>query len=211
MNPSADEPSGTQTFPGADDWEAVKKFQPSDSDEKCQSHMEDDYGRALPLSDTHQTIIFHVLMPGVFVSQAHARATDQCGLLGRLFPQQATSFVYNGQLLDESLPLGFYGLKDMETIIALPKTNALLSRWVHISRDSDSFETSIKGLTSDATRLEAMRLRDLVLMKREMAPKKLHLATKRLPQVGGLSTTEHPTLIRPQPPTVSTERLPVLW
>jgi hypothetical protein len=150
-------------------------------------------------------------MPGVFVSQAQARVTDQCGLLGHLFPQQATSFVYNGQLLDESLPLGFYGLKDMETIIALPKANALLSRWVHISRDSDSFETSIKGLTSDATRLEAMRLRDLVLMKREMAPKKLHLTAKRLPQVGRLSTTGHSTLITPQPPTVSTERLPVLW
>jgi hypothetical protein len=178
--------------------------------------MEDDSARAPPLSDSEQTIIFQVLMPGVFLSQAQARVTDQCGLLGHLFPQQATSFVYNGQLLDESLTLGFYGLKDMETIIAVPKAaeaNALLNRWVHISRDSDSFETSIKGLTSDSTRLEAMRLRDLVLMKREMAPRKLRLAAQRMQSAAAMPkiVQPHPTLIGPQPGTMSTEKLPVLW
>jgi hypothetical protein len=177
--------------------------------------MEGDSARAVPLSESDHTIVFRVLMPGVFLSQAQARATDQCGLLGHLFPEQATSFVYNGQLLDESLTLGFYGLKDMETIIAVPKAaapNGLLSRWVHISRDADSFEMSIKGLASRATRLEAMRLRDIVLMKREMAPKRLRLAAQRMPPGGFPRIAQsNPTKIGPPPRTVSTDKLPVLW
>jgi hypothetical protein len=178
--------------------------------------MEEDSASGIPLSESDQTIVFQVLVPGGFLSRAQARVTDQCGLLGHLFPRQATSFVYNGQLLDESLPLGFYGLKDMETIIAIPKapaTNALLSRWVHISRDSDSFEMSIRGLTSQATRLEAMRLRDLVLMKQETAPKKLRLAARRMPSAEGMPSVgeSHPTKIGPPPRTMSTDKIPVLW
>jgi hypothetical protein len=167
-----------------------------------------------PLKALNQTIVFHVLVPGSFLSRAQARKSDTCGLLSHLFPRQAISFIYNGQLLNESLTIGFYGIKDMETIIAVPKptdrASGVLDHWVRISRDPEWFENSVKSLTMESTQREAMRLRDVVIMKRELAAKGFRRYVRQVPRPDPTDVL-HTTNIPQRPERPSTETLPVPW
>jgi hypothetical protein len=102
----------------------------------------------------------------------------------------------------------------METIIAVPKPtdfcNAVLDRWVSISRDPEWFESSINSLTGESTQREAMRLRDVVLMKREMVAKAFRRDARQIPQTTRIDL-QQTTIIPQRPERPSTKALPVLW
>ena len=90
-------------------------------------------------------------------------------------PDSAVRFIFNGVQLLESNTFESYGIKDGDSIIALPadQTDSIITthQWLNLTRDSDTFNDCMRWMLDPRTSGEASRLRDLHLMKMERRPK----------------------------------------
>ena len=72
------------------------------------------------------------------------------------------------------MTFNFYGIRDGDSIIALPKyqfNDLKCSQWMCLSRDCDSFNEYMKWMVDPRTSDEAARIRDLHIMKMEKRPR----------------------------------------
>ena len=103
-----------------------------------------------------------------------ARVTGQISALQSLWPESPKRFIYNGNQLHETMTFNFYGIRDGDSIIALPKyqfNDLKCSQWMCLSRDYDSFNEYMKWMVDPRTSDEAARIRDLHIMKMEKRPR----------------------------------------
>jgi hypothetical protein len=142
-----------------------------------------------------------------------ARLSGQISALQCLWPSSPKRFIYNGLELIDAMTFAFYGIRDGDSIIALPAGNDSLhhtSQWIALTRDADAFNDVLHWMLDPATAAESARLRDIHLLKLEMRPRafrKLNVAEddekdgKAAPDVAAHRPAPAPT----------TQPLPVPW
>lgn len=111
------------------------------------------------------------------VRKVSARLSGHVRALQILWQNSPKKFIYNGQELSETMTFSFYGIKDGESIIALPKIelNDSLECWKKVSMNRLEFNDLVKSMTNPKTSREVARLRDLRFIGIE---KKLHVYHK---------------------------------
>jgi hypothetical protein len=118
-----------------------------------------------------------LLIPGGPIINVFVSPNDQCRVLRLLFPKRMHfTFLYQGQRMDERQTMAFYGVEPNSTIIALKEhgqSNCTVEEWLKFSSDNNGFRSFVASIMDDKTRGEAMRVRDLALMKREIRPRRM--------------------------------------
>ncbi|OHT07870.1 hypothetical protein TRFO_23727 [Tritrichomonas foetus] len=128
----------------------------------------------MSMIDTDSRIELMVCTPHQPVRVISARLSGQISALQSLWPENPKRFIYNGNQLLEGMTFHFYGIRDGDSIIALPKdtiSDLHCSQWLCLSRDSDNFNEYMKWMLDPRTSGEAARLRDLHLWKIEKRPR----------------------------------------
>ena len=142
-----------------------------------------------------------------------ARLSGQIKALQGLW-EDRKRFIFNGVELIESMTFDFYGIKDGDSIIALPADQAVFSthQWLNLTRDSDTFNDCMRWMLDPRTNGEASRLRDLHMLKMERRSKlfmrmcaPFACEDTRASAIPAANTT-YSSATAP-----STEALPVLW
>jgi hypothetical protein len=142
-----------------------------------------------------------------------ARLSGQISALQSLWPSSPKRFIYNGVELADAMTFAFYGIRDGDSIIALPAGGDSLhhtSQWIAPTRDADAFNDALHWMLDPATAAESARLRDIHLLKLEMRPRafrKMNIADdeEKDPKAAADVATCQPALA----PT--TRPLPVPW
>jgi hypothetical protein len=162
-------------------------------------------------------IHFFLCRPGTFVTRVTVSVSDSCGRLAQLFPNQPVSFIFKGKHLNMNDSFATIGIKSNETVIVLPDLGRIgtspMDRWIRMTRDSDNCHEIIPSAMDHRCKAEAMRLRDIALLKREMRP-------QRHRKIGPIWTksqcectvgTNTKSVIGETPFELSTTELPHLW
>jgi hypothetical protein len=158
-----------------------------------------------------------VCLPHQPVRLISARLTGPVGALQTLWPEAPKRFIFNGLELLHGMTFDFYGIRDGDSIVALPLGHGEsiygTSSWLNATRDIEAFNEALKWMFDPATSDEAARLRDLHLMRLERRPKGLvkmyssllaREESNRSPPIA-LRISYAPAL------APSTEPLPELW
>jgi hypothetical protein len=103
-----------------------------------------------------------------------ARLSGPIHALQALWHTNPKRFIFNGIELREDRSFEFYGIRDGDSIVALPLENRAsvyaANPWLNLTRDADTFNESIRWMVDPATAAESARLRDLQLMRIERRP-----------------------------------------
>jgi hypothetical protein len=103
-----------------------------------------------------------------------ARLSGQIRALQSLWQSSPKCFIFNGIELREELTFESYGIRDGDSIVALPLEHRdsvyTASQWLNFTRDAETFNESLQWMLDPATSAEAGRLRDLQLMRLERSP-----------------------------------------
>jgi hypothetical protein len=103
-----------------------------------------------------------------------ARLSGQIRALQTLWRSHPKRFIFNGIELREDMTFESYGIRDGDSIVAIPLDNrdsvSDASQWLSLTRDTETFNESLRWMLDPATTAEAARLRDLQLMRLERRP-----------------------------------------
>jgi hypothetical protein len=159
-------------------------------------------------------VAFNVLQPGHYAARARCRPGDRCESLRAWFPGQNVLFVYKGEILDWNRCIAEYRIQPNDTVVVIQgscdRESPIVTHWLRMSRDGESFETRVAGLLDTTTRRETMRLRDLAIMRRDgfgRRPWRPRMALLDPPRMR--DTTQ--TTITGLAAEMSTGPLPVMW
>jgi hypothetical protein len=164
-----------------------------------------------------QLLRFFLCEPGKYMTEITARPCDTCEILARLFPTQRMVFIFKGVVLTPAVPLSSYGIALNDIVIGLVDPGVSLGEvrdWVQLTKRDDAFDDMIRSVMNAATNSEAMRLRDLMLMRAEMRPRQIRRVVKspteeRPPaETSDVSTK---SVIGKVPTELSTAQLPTMW
>jgi hypothetical protein len=135
--------------------------------------------------------------------------------LQTLWPSAPKRFIFNGLELLEGMTFDFYGIRDGDSIIALPREQQSIVRttqWIAMTRDIENFNEALKWMLNPKTSAEASRIRDLHLMKAEQRPRMLMRLCATIDEDDESSRSScPPTVIAPPPDAPAREPLPVDW
>jgi hypothetical protein len=156
-----------------------------------------------------------VCSPHQSVRLISARLSGQIRALQSLWPSAPKRFIFNGLELLEAMTFDFYGIRNGDSIIALPLDQHSVYRttqWLAMSRDTESFNESLKWMLDPRTSAEAARLRDLHLVKVEHRPKMfLKMCATFEADDGEENRASRGTVLGLPPEAPSCEALPVDW
>jgi hypothetical protein len=136
-----------------------------------------------------------------------------------LIPGDVAAFVWRGEILSPLQQFGFYGIQNGDSIIAIQEpadsaeTMLRQSQWLRLSLDHDFLEDRLRLVVNERTKSEALRLRDIALMKRELPTKRARRLIQSFLDLGstGFQRQEFKTVIPPAASELSTAELPRLW
>ena len=130
-------------------------------------------------------------------------------------PKMSVDFIANGQILIEGRPFSYFRLSTGDVIVAISKKseNAEISKWMSMTRDSESFSERISSIIDPNTAREAARLRDFQMLRMERKPNCYRRLTSSLKTQLLCDSFAYQTVvvdhnINSQP---NTDPLPVLW
>jgi hypothetical protein len=140
-------------------------------------------------------------------------------MLHQMYSQRKYVFIYNGEVLDGQKSLSSFGIKNEDTIIAIPEPGAhgvLPSRadhWLNVTRTSDSFGEFVQPLMTPATRGESLRMRDTRMMRLEANPGKYRRLRNRYDMNPDRDVIPIAEKLAMPPITLepSVDPLPILW
>jgi hypothetical protein len=166
------------------------------------------------------SIVLQIVSSGGLLKRALVRENQQCQVLGRLFPDQSVVFIYRGEQLIEQFSFGHYNIRSGESIFVLPKGQegqpalSIQSQpWIRLSNDPEAISRLVDSVVNVNTRREVMRLRDIVLLRREMRCR--HRSTFEqpppLPAPDHIQPDRHQTVIVSPMTELVSEPLPVIW
>lgn len=118
---------------------------------------------ASPVVSEAERVELLICTPHQPVRKVSARLSGHVRALQILWQNSPKKFIYNGQELMETMTFSFYGIKDGESIIALPKIelNDDLECWKKVSMNRTEFNELVRSMTNPKTSREMARLRDL--------------------------------------------------
>lgn len=168
----------------------------------------------------NDVITIRVCSPSRSVLSVAVSLDDQITILQDQFPSAPRTFVYNGQILLNSLTFGFYDLHNDDFVVAVPAENTNILnpdssdiKWRRMTKNYDEFSEKMRCALNPVTAGEFARLRDLEFARVE----KNHRNFTKLCQI-----YSNPDDIGPDRPRISTvldwgcespntEPLPILW
>jgi hypothetical protein len=145
-----------------------------------------------------------------------ARLSGQIRALQCLWRGSPKRFIFNGVELLEENTFEFYGIRDGDSIVALPIDDRDpingTSQWLSLTRDSESFNESLRWMLDPATSGEAARLRDLQLMRLEGRPRAImKMCAPAGSEEGRVPRTDSSTVLGLPPKSPSVDALPMEW
>jgi hypothetical protein len=166
-----------------------------------------------PLSEPGRCEL-RVCCPHHPVRLVSVRLAGQIRALQALWPLADLRFIYNGSELSDRMTFESYGIRDGDTIVALPTNNSVCatSQWLSATRDYESFNESVQWMLDPKTSAEAARIRDLHFAhcegrrgncwKRHFSA----LGPESMCRGGGETVTKYESAQEP-----STDALPMSW
>lgn len=169
-------------------------------------------------AETQDKYILYLCHPKRTIKKilVHKRATIKD--LGKLFPNENKSFIFNGKLLSDSVPLELYGISDLDHIVVLPKDNmhgnfTEAIAWLNATRDQTEFNDRIKLSVSISTRSEVARLKDIKFSKLELKRKTFSKIVNSMANEAPNSSKryQHKTTTSDSINAPSCDPLPIFW
>jgi hypothetical protein len=127
------------------------------------------------MQSTNSAILIYVSVPRGIALKAWIDPQSPSKVLHRLFPGHQMIFLYQGQMMQDSIQFHVYNVQAHTTIVAVVKndTNAIqMKRYLQLSADNDEYDPMMKTLMNVGARKEMFRLKDIVLLKREIRDKR---------------------------------------
>jgi hypothetical protein len=144
-----------------------------------------------------------------------ARLSSRICALQSLWPSNPKKFIFNGYELLEAMTFESYGIRDGDSIIAVPMGQSdsiyCMNRWFSLTRDCDSFNESMRCMFSPKTAGENARLRDLRLFKVEGKSRTFLKSGYGRGVDGGIVVTPALNLDYAAAEEPATEPLPAQW
>ncbi|KAH0789377.1 hypothetical protein GPJ56_006711 [Histomonas meleagridis] len=156
-----------------------------------------------------------VYFPGRCVIKVSIYPTSAIANLKRLAPYDSVAFLYNGQYLIETFSFEFYGIKPRDVLVIVQSNQSGdFSKWLNLTRDTDTFSDRISSIINQKTSREAARIRDFQLIRMERKPRAFRkLCSAKMSRIGESAKSQQSTTnISYERPTMpSTEALPSFW
>ena len=157
-----------------------------------------------------------VYFPSRSVVKLKVNLSMSIGDLRKLMHLESCSFVYQGQLLCESMTLRSYDIKEKDAIVVIPDVPQAsdVDKWISVTSDVDSFQDRIRVMVNDRTARETAKLRDMVMTKIERKPRsfrRLCGAVQALPKRNFYQRHTPIDISYPAPDGPSTAPLPTNW
>jgi hypothetical protein len=158
-------------------------------------------------------ITLNIMVPRVALRKVTVSRDTPISSLRAYFPNSDIDFLCKGEPLSPDRPLGFYQLRDQDTIVGIP-TNAETStanHWMALTRDSDAFAESVRMNMTRELNPEIRRLYDLRNTRIELHPRKFLRRCHNFAPIRGPERPSAPLVVTEKTETASTEPLPVWW
>jgi hypothetical protein len=111
-------------------------------------------------------MIVHLCRPSFPVKRASVVPFHKIICLAKLFPEQVVDFVWNGEILLQTMTFLFYHIMPRSSIVVLPdESREKAGHWLSVTGDTDAFNERIEFALNPKTRAEAARLRDARLWR----------------------------------------------
>ena len=159
-------------------------------------------------------ITIYICVPGICIKQVRASKQMHVKSLNKLFPYHDKSFYFDGAKLNEEKTLNKVGIRENDTIIALPQNAVLDPKMFSIKPNTDVFDEKIQITFNTNIKGEAIRLRDLQMMKLEVKSKMFNKFVKNFHEKEEAQSVQESVVspsfyVKPEKP--STEALPCFW
>jgi hypothetical protein len=163
--------------------------------------------------DSQSLLSLGVYLPGRFLVRVSVSSAARISSLRTLVGDPRSTFLYNGQILDDAMTFAFYRIRTMEAIVVV-LSNSDVGRWVRQTQEFDSFQERIQLIMNDHTTREAARIRDLLFIKmeRRVRPfRRLCDAAESWANRPSVSSSPPLTIDYPRPDRPSCDPLPAAW
>lgn len=118
-------------------------------------------------------ILINIYYPGKWVLKVNVLETATSHDVKKFIKDHHVELLYNGELLHRSHNFKFYGLKQEDVLVIVPKTqdiNTIPQTLENIGKDEDNFRERISSVIDPNISEEAGRIRDIQLYKLENKP-----------------------------------------
>lgn len=118
-------------------------------------------------------ILINIYYPGKWVLKVNVLETATSHDVKKFIKDSQVELLYNGEILNRSHDFKFYGLKQEDVLVIIPKCNKLIGicqNLQNLGKDEDSFRESISTVIDPKISEEAGRIRDIQLCKLESKP-----------------------------------------
>ena len=168
-----------------------------------------------PTSVPTPKILLNIYCPGQWVLKVNVLETATSNDIKKFIKNKDVELLYNGLKLTRQYNFKFYGLRNEDVLVVVPKNTdikAIPSSWENISQDEDVFRERISSVINPRISEEAGRIRDLQLFKIENKPnvfRKLLAFYQQEPAPKPEKPTK--TFVPNQADKPSSEPLPCFW
>jgi hypothetical protein len=162
--------------------------------------------------DSSALIPLGVYFPGRFVVRLSVSPSARISYLRSVIRDSTSSFVYNGEILNDAMTFSFYRIRELETIVVVPAASEL-EKWAQMTRDADAFQERIQFILNEDTARETARIRDMMFTKLERRPRPFRRLCTSLDAWPARppSATTRLTIDYPRADGPSCEPLPAAW
>jgi hypothetical protein len=142
--------------------------------------------------------------------------------VAHLVNKEKVSFVFKGQVMNQRITFGEYGVGNQDSIIMINEMNSessagstMRERWARLTTADDEFNEMVKLAASLSSRSEFLRLRDLNRLRLETNPRKYrrivsNLASDGVDRVSGHRSREQ-TVVPGPAVEPACDPLPQVW
>jgi hypothetical protein len=167
-----------------------------------------------PPEEEGDSLRLNIVIPMCCVTSLAVSGSALVGSIRGRFPGRC--FIYKGEHLEENRAFSSYGMQSTEPIVAVacdwPRSVA--QHWAEITRNSDGFYDTIRGVMNRATRLEALRMHDVRALRLETRPRhyRRYVNSSSPLKAADLSKLGQSATVIPRPAErPSIEPLPFAW
>lgn len=125
------------------------------------------------MQSTTTKILINIYYPGQWVLKVNVLETATSNDIKRFIKNSNVELLYNGMQLNRQHTFKFYGMKNEDVLVVIPKQTDLKAipySWETISQDEEVFRERISSVIDPKISEEAGRIRDLQLFKIENKP-----------------------------------------
>jgi hypothetical protein len=160
------------------------------------------------------TLTIYVCVPNLCIKQVRVCKTMHVRSLNKLFPNTKKVFLFDCLFMNEEMTIGYYGIKNNDSIIALPKNTKVNPKTYQSRPCADLFDEKIQITFNSNTKSEAIRLRDLQLMKLEVKSRAFNKYVKNVREKEIFEIEPEPVYTETKyfkPETPASKPLPCFW